>query len=167
MAFVEEIGGGSGTQSLAQVRTELFSGNDYEKLPGAIGGENDAGSGISNARLGRSMGDFVVSAAEDVSCHDPVTGIETLHAGSRIHFSNGSRIVFRLLALGTEGATSRLYLERYDRENIDSDAGQVLKPLAEVAKRVAGVAGTIRPANNRPSVHNVLWRGPAPRYILS
>ena len=49
-----------------------------------------------------------------------------------------ARFVFRLSGTGTEGAMLRLYLERYDRENIDADAGGILKPLAEVARELLG-----------------------------
>jgi phosphoglucomutase len=88
---------------------------------------------------GRTLGDFVVPSAEDVSYQDPVTGAETQHAGIRILFSNESRIVFRLSGTGTEGATLRLYLERYDRENIDADVEDVLRPLAQIARELLGL----------------------------
>lgn len=117
-----------------------FQRHDYEKLEAQSAAKmmQDLESQMPGLR-GRSFGNFVVSAAEDVSYHDPVTGIETQHAGIRILFSNESRIVFRLSGTGTEGATLRLYLERYDRENIDADAGDVLKPLAEVARELLGL----------------------------
>src|SRR5260370_41972942 len=83
---------------------------------------------------GHSLGDFVVSSAEDVNYHDPVTGAETQHAGIRILFSNASRIVFRLSGTGTVGATLRLYLERYDRANIAADVEVVLSPFAQTTR---------------------------------
>jgi len=88
---------------------------------------------------GRTLGDFVVSSAEDVSYQDPVTGVETQHAGIRILFSNESRIVFRLSGTGTQGATLRLYLERYDREDIDSSVEDALETLAQIARELLGL----------------------------
>ncbi len=45
---------------------------------------------------------------------------------------DGSRIVCRLSGTGTEGATLRLYLERF-QSNADEDVATVLKPLAQSA----------------------------------
>jgi len=99
---------------------------------------------------GRTFGNFAVSSAEDVSYRDPVNGIETQHAGVRILFSNESRIVFRLSGTGTEGATLRLYLERYDRENIDGNLEDVLRPLAQTARELLGLQE--RFGRDRPTV---------------
>jgi len=38
-------------------------------------------------------------------------------------FGEGSRMVCRLSGTGTEGATLRLYLERFQRDVIDDDLG--------------------------------------------
>ena len=55
--------------------------------------------------------------------------------GIRIGFADGSRIVFRLSGTGTEGATLRVYLERFepDPARQAGDADAALAPLAAVA----------------------------------
>ena len=60
----------------------------------------------------------------------------------RIGFADGSRIVFRLSGTGTEGATLRVYLERY--VGADGDlalpTGDALAPLVAAAEALAGIA---------------------------
>jgi phosphoglucomutase len=114
-----------------------FQRHDYEKLEW-----RSAAAMMQNfeaqipALKGRSFGNFIVSSAEDVSYRDPVTDAETQHVGIRIRFSNESRIVFRLSGTGTEGATLRLYLERYEREDVDSDVETLLEPLTQIAREL-------------------------------
>ena len=74
----------------------------------------------------------VVSHADDFSYTDPVDGVATSGQGIRILLEDRSRIVFRLSGTGTEGATLRLYLERFRHEGEDS-CEDVLAPLAQAA----------------------------------
>jgi phosphoglucomutase len=46
----------------------------------------------------------------------------------RILFEDGSRVVFRLSGTGTEGATLRVYLERFSTK-YDQDVAQMVAPL--------------------------------------
>ena len=55
-----------------------------------------------------------VTLADDFAYTDPVDGSVSTRQGLRIGFEDGSRIVFRLSGTGTEGATLRVYLERYE-----------------------------------------------------
>ncbi|MGA3201584.1 MAG: alpha-D-glucose phosphate-specific phosphoglucomutase, partial [Bryobacteraceae bacterium] len=57
----------------------------------------------------------------------------TVNSGIRLVFSEKSRIVCRLSGTGTEGATLRLYLERFQKDLIDDDLGMALSPLSQVA----------------------------------
>jgi phosphoglucomutase len=82
---------------------------------------------------GRAFGGFVAARADDFSYTDPVDKSETPHAGIRILFTNGSRIVCRLSGTGTEGATMRLYLERYSQNDTEGNLDTVLQPLNRVA----------------------------------
>jgi phosphoglucomutase len=57
----------------------------------------------------------VCSLADDFAYHDPVDGsISSAKQGVRLIFDDGARVIFRLSGTGTEGATLRLYLERYE-----------------------------------------------------
>ena len=74
-----------------------------------------------------------VAQADDYSYRDPVDQSVTEHSGLRIVFKDGSRMVCRLSGTGTEGATLRLYLERFQRDVIDEDLGLALSPLSQAA----------------------------------
>jgi phosphoglucomutase len=59
----------------------------------------------------------------------------------RIIFADGSRIVLRLSGTGTEGATLRLYLERYegDPQRFDDDPQFALGPVIRAAHDLARI----------------------------
>lgn len=65
---------------------------------------------------GQALGEYTVSLADDFVYTDPVDGAVASKQGVRIIMSDGSRIVFRLSGTGTEGATIRLYLERFEAD---------------------------------------------------
>ena len=44
-------------------------------------------------------------------------------------FANGSRVVCRLSGTGTQGATLRIYLERFRDDGGENDVEEVLAPL--------------------------------------
>jgi phosphoglucomutase len=54
-----------------------------------------------------------IDRADSFTYRDPVDGNESAAQGLRIFLADGSRMVFRLSGTGTEGATLRIYLERY------------------------------------------------------
>ena len=59
----------------------------------------------------------------------------------RIRFTDGSRIVLRLSGTGTEGATLRLYLERYESDpgRFDLDPQLALAPVIRAAHALARI----------------------------
>ncbi|HEX3952984.1 MAG TPA: alpha-D-glucose phosphate-specific phosphoglucomutase [Stellaceae bacterium] len=101
---------------------------------------------------GRNFGEFAVSQADDFAYIDPVDGSLTAHQGIRVEFEGGARIVYRLSGTGTEGATLRVYLERFEsdpsRQGELQDAA--LAPLAEASLALAEIPGTLD--RSRPSV---------------
>ena len=82
-----------------------------------------------------------VAFCDDFSYTDPVDGSISEKQGVRIGFTDGSRIVFRLSGTGTEGATLRLYLERYepDPERQSLDAQEALSELIRIAEEIARI----------------------------
>ena len=112
-----------------------FQRHDYEALD-----SQKAGSMLDALRVrlaglaSTSMEGFTVAHADDFRYTDPVDGSETPHAGIRIVFTDGSRIVCRLSGTGTEGATLRVYLERYRRDEVEADLKTTLAPLARAAQ---------------------------------
>jgi phosphoglucomutase len=57
-----------------------------------------------------------LTGADDFAYHDPVDGGDSEHQGIRLHFEDGSRIVYRLSGTGTSGATLRVYIERFEQD---------------------------------------------------
>jgi len=137
----------------ARFGRNYYSRHDYEAVDA---GAADALMEALRARLpelaGRTLGSFRVAEADDFVYHDPVDGSVATHQGIRIIMADGSRIVFRLSGTGTEGATIRLYLERYEadpaRHGLDTQAA--LADLAAIADDIAGLRQ--RTGRAQPSV---------------
>jgi phosphoglucomutase len=86
---------------------------------------------------GQGLAGSTVSKADDFAYHDPVDGSVAEHQGIRVELEDGSRLVYRLSGTGTEGATLRLYIERYE-----ADPGrQALEPAATLAGLAAAGYG--------------------------
>lgn len=80
-----------------------------------------------------------VAGGDSFTYRDPVDGSVSAHQGVRVFVDEGSRIVYRLSGTGTEGATLRIYLERY----IAPDAGHAGSGpdlTADLAHAAAGLA---------------------------
>ena len=92
--------------------------------------------------VGKTVEAMTISAADDFSYADPVDGSVSHNQGVRILFADGSRIVLRLSGTGTQGATLRLYLERYvaGPEGLGHDAQKALAPVIRVAHILAKIA---------------------------
>ena len=90
---------------------------------------------------GRQMGEFRVCMADDFAYTDPVDHSVSARQGIRIVMEDGSRIVFRLSGTGTEGATIRLYLEKYeaDPSRHDVPTQQALAGLIAIAHELARI----------------------------
>ncbi|MDI1246133.1 MAG: alpha-D-glucose phosphate-specific phosphoglucomutase [Rhodoferax sp.] len=92
---------------------------------------------------GRHFGSRRVTLADDFAYTDPVDGSVSGQQGIRLIFDDGARVIFRLSGTGTEGATLRLYLERFEADVAQQDqpVQQALAELAAVAEQVAGIRG--------------------------
>ena len=92
--------------------------------------------------LGRKIEGMEIAATDDFAYTDPVDGSVSRNQGVRILFVDGSRIVLRLSGTGTEGATLRLYLERYAAGpgGLDLDAQVALAPVIRAAHALAGIS---------------------------
>ena len=98
------------------------------------------------ALVGRAFGAERVRLADDFASTDPVDGSVATGQGVRIIFESGARIVFRLSGTGTDGATLRVYLERYVGANPADPASQLLPtqdalaPLIAIAQDLARIS---------------------------
>ena len=90
---------------------------------------------------GETIGELVVEAADDFAYTDPTDGSTSSRQGVRIRFAGGSRIVVRLSGTGTEGATLRVYLERYEpaEGRLDLVTGDALAPLVAAAEALLSI----------------------------
>lgn len=88
---------------------------------------------------GQKFSDYEISEAAPFVYTDPVDGSSTKN-GLVIRFKDGSRIVYRLSGTGTNGATLRVYLEVFERQNFDAEPHKILENLAAVALQIAEVA---------------------------
>jgi len=90
---------------------------------------------------GQSFGEYEVALADDFCYTDPIDNSVSEHQGIRILFRNGARIVYRLSGTGTQGATLRVYIERFEPnpELHDLDTQDTLATLINLADDIAGI----------------------------
>jgi phosphoglucomutase len=124
----------------ARFGRNYYSRHDYEAVDSdAADRMMQALRGKLEGLAGQHFGDFRVSLADDFVYTDPVDKSVATRQGVRIVMTDGSRIVLRLSGTGTEGATVRLYLERYEadpaRHNMDTQ--EALAPLIAIAEQVS------------------------------
>ncbi|MBR3662809.1 MAG: alpha-D-glucose phosphate-specific phosphoglucomutase [Alphaproteobacteria bacterium] len=87
---------------------------------------------------GKTFGAYTVLEAKPFIYNDPVDGSSTKN-GLIVYFTDKSRIVFRLSGTGTNGATLRVYLERYETEKFKEDPEEMLESLADVSREIAEI----------------------------
>ena len=119
-----------------------YSRHDYEGVDADGAGQLvDALRKLNGNLTGKRYADYEVAFSDDFAYTDPVDGSISEHQGIRVGFTDGSRIVFRLSGTGTEGATLRVYLERYeaDPDKQGLDAQDALSELIRIAEEVAGI----------------------------
>jgi phosphoglucomutase len=117
-----------------QFGRSYFQRHDYEKLDSsAAKAMIDEVRGEIGSLAGTRVASASIAQADDFEYTDPVDGIVSAGQGLRIRCDDGSRIVGRLSGTGTEGATLRLYFERY-RQGSEEPVGEMLQPLVEYAR---------------------------------
>ncbi|MCB8823255.1 alpha-D-glucose phosphate-specific phosphoglucomutase [Microvirga rosea] len=137
-------------QSIAEIVTEhwrtygrdFYTRHDYEGISTASGDQLMADLRGSLASLpGKTFKDLTVAEADDFAYQDPTDGSVTSRQGVRIMFDKGARAVFRLSGTGTEGATLRVYLEKFepDSSRHDRDPQDVLADVIAAADAIAGI----------------------------
>ena len=130
-----------------------YARHDYEALANAGADALIAELTASLPALpGKAFGPLTVAAADSFSYDDPVDQSTSANQGLRVLFEGGSRIVFRLSGTGTEGATLRVYLERYEPASGDLDR-ETADMLADLVAAAEGLAGIVRhTGRTQPSV---------------
>ena len=121
-----------------------YSRHDYEALPVDVAERIMAGLRDRLMALpGQVVQGMTLAAADDFAYDDPVDGSVSTGQGLRVGFTDGSRLVLRLSGTGTEGATLRLYLERYAAGpgGLDEDVQAALAPVIAAAEELAQIRG--------------------------
>jgi phosphoglucomutase len=115
---------------------EAIAKDRADALMAALRGKLDTLPGTSNSG-------GTVRSADDFAYTDPTDQSVSSHQGVRILFEDGSRVVFRLSGTGTEGATLRVYIERYVAAGGDLglETADALAPLVQAAQEVADISG--------------------------
>ena len=119
-----------------------FTCHDYEAIDSNVAEELIENlRNISTSLTGKKYGDYKIELCDDFSYTDPVDGSVTEKQGIRILFDDESRIVFRLSGTGTEGATLRVYIERYVKDvtlhNMPTQTA--LSDLIDIADSIAEI----------------------------
>ena len=127
----------------AEYGRNYYTRHDYEEVE--ADGANALMQALRDAlpRLkGKLASGLDLTGADDFAYHDPVDGSDTEHQGIRLHFEDGSRIVYRLSGTGTSGATLRVYIERFEpdpaRQNQDNE--EALAGLITLSRECARIA---------------------------
>ncbi|KAG9069441.1 Phosphoglucomutase-2 [Linnemannia hyalina] len=118
----------------------FFSRYDYEEVEseGANKMVDRLRALVSTDRaqlIGKDLGNgFVVKDGDDFEYTDPIDG-----SGIRIIFEDGSRLIIRLSGTGSQGATVRLYVEKYESNpaKYEDKTQEALRPLIEVALKLS------------------------------
>ncbi|KAF9989798.1 Phosphoglucomutase-2 [Mortierella antarctica] len=119
----------------------FFSRYDYEEVDaeGANKMVDRLRALVSTDRaslIGKDLGNgFVVKDGDDFEYTDPIDGSISKKQGVRVIFEDGSRLIIRLSGTGSQGATVRLYVEKYesDASKYQDKTQDALRPLIEVA----------------------------------
>ena len=127
----------------ARFGRNYYARHDYEAI------ESERANTLMEALIaalpslsGRAFGSLTIAEADSFSYTDPVDGSVSENQGIRILFEGGSRVVFRLSGTGTQGATLRVYLERYEPGDgaIDRETPDMLADIIAAGESIAGIA---------------------------
>lgn len=120
----------------------FYTRHDYEAID-----SNNAEKLMENLRAlapqlkNKNYGEHTIKFADDFSYTDPVDHSITEQQGIRIIFTDESRIIYRLSGTGTEGATLRVYIEKYEKDpqNHNLDTQDMLSDLITIAGEIAEI----------------------------
>ncbi len=135
----------------AEFGRTYYSRHDYERLDTATA---QALTHELQARLpdlpGTEAGPLRIDEAVDFSYTDPIDASVATHQGIEIKFAGDARVVLRLSGTGTEGATLRIYLERYSENSLSCDPQEALAPVMAAAESLTDLA--VRTGRTAPDI---------------
>jgi len=143
---------GSGITELLQAHYQTYGRNffsryDYEevssegaaKLVANLDGLLSDPSFLKSKYESSNNESFEVAEITNFSYTDPIDGSVSKNQGHIILFADGSRVIFRLSGTGSQGATVRMYVERYTKDSTryTNETADGLKGLIEVALKIS------------------------------
>ena len=126
----------------AKFGRNYYSRHDFEALPiECAESVMQTLRGKVDKLPGRAVCGMTISSADDFSYEDPVDKSVSKGQGLRVVFSDGSRFVLRMSGTGTEGATLRLYLERFVAGplGLDLEVQSALASVIEAAEELSEI----------------------------
>jgi len=122
-----------------------YSRHDYEAVDSAVAEAMMAElesklSSLPSTSVGTPA--KTVATADQFSYHDPVDGSVSHNQGLRLLFDDDCRAVLRLSGTGTEGATIRVYLERYEpaQGDLEIETQAALRDLSMAVDALTGLS---------------------------
>ena len=135
----------------ARFGRNYYSRHDYEALDSTTA---ETLMSDLRARLpdlaGCRAGELTISGARDFAYTDPVDGSTATGQGIEIDFEGGARVVLRLSGTGTEGATLRVYLERFEDQDTAQEPQAALSAVIAATDALTGLRD--RTGRTRPDV---------------
>ncbi|TJY62150.1 alpha-D-glucose phosphate-specific phosphoglucomutase [Sinimarinibacterium sp. CAU 1509] len=120
-----------------------FARHDYDELPATHAeAVMQAFAGSLASLQGQQVSGYEVTTADEFSYQDRVDGSIAVAQGLRVVCGEQARIVMRLSGTGTQGATLRVYLERYEKDPSAQgwNPAEALAPLAAAADQLARIS---------------------------
>ena len=130
-----------------------YSRHDYESVPTQIA--HDIYQRLESSLpslIGTSFAGNTISLADNFSYKDPIDSSITEGQGLRLILDDGSRVILRLSGTGTQGATLRVYLEKYvsPKGDLNQDPQIALKDLIDNFDYLTQISS--RTGMNKPTV---------------
>ncbi|KAJ3094397.1 Phosphoglucomutase-2, partial [Physocladia obscura] len=92
----------------------FFSRYDYEEVDSDKA--NQVIELLRTKKAGEKYGDYTIDYCDDFEYTDPIDHSVSKKQGLRFIFTDGSRVIFRLSGTGSQGATIRLYVEKFTED---------------------------------------------------
>ena len=83
------------------------------------------------------LNSYQLKTSDDFCYTDPIDKSVSKNQGVRFIFSDGSRIIFRLSGTGSQGATVRIYVEKYSSKELNLPTQDALSDLILIALSIS------------------------------
>lgn len=118
-----------------QYGRHYYSRHDYEAIDATAAKQMMAALTEKLSDLkGLTIEELSIESADQFDYTDPTDQSVSRNQGYRVFFKSGERAVMRLSGTGTDGATLRIYYEKYDPDDLSLDPQQALSGLFKAVR---------------------------------